>query len=73
MKHDVFDEVKGESETLGGLILEMHSTMPIANEEVVYKHFDFKVEAVNARRIKRVRVTVNSEDGGDKNISENED
>lgn len=73
LKHDVFDEVKGESETLGGLILEMHSTMPIANEEVNYKHFDFKVEAVNARRIKRVRVTVNSEDGGDKNISENED
>jgi gliding motility-associated protein GldE len=73
LKHDVFETVKGENETLGGLLLELHSTMPKSNEEIVFSNFDFRVESVNARRIKRVRITINDLSNSNKNLSESED
>ena len=57
----VFDEVKGESESLGGLLLELHSKLPRAGEKIVYGSFLFTIVAVDARRIKRVRVFIQKE------------
>ncbi len=54
----VFDEVKGESESLGGLLLEIHAKLPRAGEKIVYKNFVFTVVAVDQKRIKRVRVFI---------------
>ncbi|NMM47083.1 gliding motility-associated protein GldE [Marinigracilibium pacificum] len=51
-----FDEVKGESESLGGLILELSSKLPRVGEKIKYENFLFTIVAVDARRIKRVRV-----------------
>lgn len=61
---DVFDEVKGESETLGGLLLNINSDLPRLGDEIVYEGYVFKIDAVNSKRILRVKVTVpeNSED-----------
>ena len=53
---EIFDEVKGESESLGGLILELASKMPRIGEKVAYDKYVFTVVAVDERRIKRVRV-----------------
>lgn len=55
----VFDEVKGESESLGGLLLEIHSKLPRAGEKIEFGPFLFTIVAVDARRIKRVRIFVN--------------
>ena len=55
----VFDEVKGESESLGGLLLELFSKLPKAGEKKEFGSFLFTVAAVDERRIKRVRVFVN--------------
>lgn len=55
----IFDEVKGESESLGGLLLELHSKLPRAGEKIEYGPFLFTIVAVDARRIKRVRIFVN--------------
>ncbi|MDW3196704.1 MAG: gliding motility-associated protein GldE [Cytophagales bacterium] len=55
---DMFDEVKGESESLGGLILELNRKLPNAGEKIVYNHFHFTVVAVDQKRIKRVRVFI---------------
>lgn len=55
----VFDEVKGESESLGGLLLELHSKLPRAGEKIEFGPFLFTIVAVDARRIKRVRIFVN--------------
>lgn len=55
----VFEEVKGESESLGGLILELHSKLPQAEEKIVFSKYVFTVEAVDKRRIKKVRVFIN--------------
>ncbi len=59
VKFDIFDEAKGESESLAGLLLELNSSLPKAGEEIVFENFTFKVESVTAKRIKRIRVTIN--------------
>ena len=55
----VFDEVKGESESIGGLLLELHAKLPRAGEKIEFGPFMFTTVAVDARRIKRVRIFVN--------------
>ena len=56
-----FDEVKGESESLGGLILELHNTMPKAGDQVKFDRFTFTVVGVDQKRIARVRVAIQQE------------
>lgn len=51
-----FDEVKGESESLGGLILELNKTMPNVGEVIKYERFTFDILTVDEKRIKRIRV-----------------
>lgn len=53
-----FDEVKGESESLGGLLLELSNKLPRAGEKIEFKQFLFTIVAVDLRRIKRVRVLI---------------
>ena len=57
----IFDSVKGESESLGGLLLEINTTLPNAGEKIRVSHFVFTVVAVDQRRIKRLRVYINSD------------
>ena len=56
---DMFDEVKGEADTLAGLILEITGDFPKLFEEITYKHVIFKIEAEDKRRIKKIKVSVN--------------
>jgi len=60
-----FDEVKGEAESLGGLILELHRAMPNAGDKITYDRFLFTIVAVDQKRIKRIRVTVLHGETGD--------
>ena len=57
---NIFDQVKGESESLGGLLLELHSKLPRVGEKITFGHFVFTVVSVDNKRIKRVRVYNNS-------------
>jgi putative hemolysin len=52
-----FEKAKGESETLAGLIIELFGRIPSAGEEIDCEDFSFKVQSVDTRRIKKVRVT----------------
>ncbi len=53
---DRFEEIKGESESLGGLILELNRKLPKAGEKIRFEEFHFTIVAVDQKRIKRVRV-----------------
>ena len=55
---DIFDAVKGENESLGGLILELSSKFPRVGEKVEFKNFVFTVVALDQKRIKRIRVLI---------------
>ncbi len=57
----IFDEVKGEAESLGGLMLEISSKLPHAGEKITYRNFVFTVVAVDMRRIKRLRVHIKAD------------
>ena len=61
---DVFEEVKGDAETLAGLILELRGEIPLRNDIVKYKNFKFTIESVDKRRIKQVRVQITPEPTG---------
>jgi len=56
----IFDEVKGESESLAGLILELSSKLPRVGEKIEFRDLVFTVVAVDNRRIKRIRIFVKS-------------
>ncbi len=52
----VFNDVKGEADTLAGLILEMKQEIPYKGAKIKHRHFEFEIEAVDKRRIKRIKV-----------------
>jgi CBS domain containing-hemolysin-like protein len=54
---EIFEEVKGEAETLAGLILELNGELPRKNEVIPCKGFDFTIKSVDQRRIKQIQVT----------------
>ena len=56
---DILDDVKGESDSLAGLILENQGKIPKIGDEIIIKNFNFQIEAVDLRRIKRIKVTIN--------------
>lgn len=56
---EIFDDVKGDSDSLGGLILELIGKIPEKAEEILFNNFVFKIEAVDNRRIKEILVTIN--------------
>ncbi len=53
-----FDEVKGDSDSLAGLVLELVGEIPIKNTETSFKNFKFTVISVGENRIRRVKITV---------------
>ncbi len=58
---DTFDAVKGESDSLAGLVLEIAGEFPAVNETVTSGDFDFTVLEVEKNRIKTVKIFINHE------------
>ncbi|MBA3648880.1 MAG: gliding motility-associated protein GldE [Chitinophagales bacterium] len=52
-----FDEVKSESDSLGGLLLEIQGNIPQPNEVIEYENFLFTVLSLENYRIQKVKVT----------------
>jgi putative hemolysin len=51
-----FNEIKGEADTVAGLILEVKQELPFRGEKISFGDFDLIVDSVDNRRIKRIRV-----------------
>jgi gliding motility-associated protein GldE len=56
---DTFDAVKGESDSLGGLVLELAGEFPSVNETVNTGDFDFTVLEIEKNRIRSVKIFIN--------------
>lgn len=52
----LFEEHKGESETLGGFVLELTGRIPQKGERATLHNFDFTVESADNKRVRRVKV-----------------
>ncbi len=54
----IFDDVKGDADTLAGLILEIKGEIPELHEKIPCEKFRFTIEAVDDRRIKQIKVEI---------------
>ncbi|MEL6629948.1 MAG: gliding motility-associated protein GldE [Bacteroidota bacterium] len=62
LEDEVFEDARGDNDSLGGLILEIHGKIPDVGEKVRYRQFELHVESVNKHRITMVKVVILSED-----------
>ena len=56
----IFEEEKGESETLAGFILEISGKFPKKGEQINFKNYTFTIEGLDKKRIKQVKATRNA-------------
>ncbi len=61
MDDGVFDEARGESDSLGGLILELEGKIPAKGEKIKFRRFTFEIMDADERKINKVKITVNPE------------
>ena len=54
-----FDDVRGEADSLGGLILEMTGTIPTSEKEISIENVTLKVVSVTKRRIEKISLILN--------------
>lgn len=55
---NIFDEVRNEADTIGGMLLEVSGHLPEINEAISINQFTFIIEAADNRKIKRVKVII---------------
>jgi putative hemolysin len=58
---DLFADIRGESETLAGLILELTEEIPEQGQSVHFGKFLFKINSSDKRRIKEIYVEINND------------
>ena len=59
---DTFDAVRGESDSLAGLVLEIAGEFPQVNEEVVSGNFIFIPLEINKNRLDKIKITIKMPD-----------
>lgn len=52
-----FEELKGESETIAGFILELSGKFPKLGDKIKFDNYTFVIEALDRKRIKQLKVT----------------
>ena len=55
---EVFDEIKGEAETIAGLILEIKGGFPKKGEIITIDNYQFTIDHVDKKRIHRIKLEV---------------
>lgn len=55
---DLFEDKKGEAETLAGFILEVLGNFPKKGQKITFENCLFSIESVDQKRIKQIKVTI---------------
>lgn len=58
LENNFFDEIRGDADTLAGLILELKGEFPKVYDIIKYKQFAFTIEEIDNRRIKKIKITI---------------
>lgn len=53
----IFEEQKGEAETIAGFVLEISKSFPKLNSKINFENYIFTIEALDKKRIKRIKLT----------------
>lgn len=59
--HEIFDTESGDKETLGGLLVEMQNDLPKIGDQIVLDPFTLVIEAIDHKRIKKIRVHIHEQ------------
>tara|TARA_B100001564_G_scaffold105437_1_gene87182 strand:- start:53270 stop:54550 length:1281 start_codon:yes stop_codon:yes gene_type:complete len=54
----IFEEKKGEAETLAGFVLETSKSFPKLGSKIKFNKYIFNIENIDNKRIKRVKITI---------------
>ncbi|MFT3793596.1 gliding motility-associated protein GldE [Flavobacterium sp.] len=57
-EEEVFEQRKGEAETLAGFILEILGNFPKKGQKINFDRYRFTIEAVDKKRVKQIKVTI---------------
>ena len=55
---ELFDEHKGEAETLAGFILEILGNFPKKGQKINFENYRFTIETVDKKRVRQIKVTI---------------
>lgn len=55
---DIFDEIRGDSDSLAGLVLELTGEIPQVGQVIETKEFDFSVLELEKNRLQKIKVTI---------------
>jgi len=61
IEDDLFEDVMGESDSLGGLILELEHKIPKSGSVVNFKQFRFEVTDADDRKLIKIKVLINND------------
>jgi gliding motility-associated protein GldE len=56
---EIFDDIRGDSESLAGLVLELAGEIPGVNSVITSGDFEFTVLEVGKNRLQKIKVTIN--------------
>lgn len=57
---EIFENEKGEAETVAGFLLEISKGFPKKNEIISFHNYAFTIEAFEGKRIKQIKLTIES-------------
>lgn len=57
---DIFEEIRGDADSVAGLFLEMYGQIPKLNTEIRFNKFLFQVISVTKRRIEKIKITIHA-------------
>ncbi|MCB0423637.1 MAG: gliding motility-associated protein GldE [Mangrovimonas sp.] len=57
-ENSIFEEKKGEAETLAGFVLEISGSFPKRGSKINFENYVFTIESLDKKRIQRIKVTI---------------
>jgi putative hemolysin len=58
VREDTFDKVRGDAESMGGLMLELAGMIPDEGKELLFDQYKFTIVSVGNNRVEKVKVTL---------------
>jgi len=55
---EVFEDKKGEAETIAGFVLEISGNFPKLDSKINFENYVFTIESLDKKRIKQVKITI---------------
>lgn len=58
----IFEERKGDAETIAGFLLEISGSFPKFGEVLKVRNYEFKIESLDNKRIKQIKLTIGNDE-----------